>query len=224
MTLKLYQHPLASYCWKVLIALYENGTDFEPVLVDLGDPESRAAFEAVWPLAKMPALRDEARGCTVAESTVVVEYLDTNYPGAAALIPRDADAAWRVRMWDRLFDNHVQGPLQTIVFERLRPPGNADPFGVEQARAQLAAVYGVMDRMLGGTWATGDGFTLADCSAAPALFYADLVVPLAPHRKLSAYLDRLMSRPSVARVLREAEPYFHYFPMDRKPRLVRGSV
>lgn len=223
MTLKFYFHPLSSYCWKALIALYENGTDFEPVLVDPGDPDSRAAFEAVWPLAKMPALRDEARSCTVAESTVVVEYLDTNYPGRTPLIPRDADAAWRARMWDRLFDCYVQGPLQTMVSERLRPAGNNDLFGVERAKAELTKIYGFMDGALGGEWATGGTFTLADCSAAPALFYTDLIVSLTSHRNLSAYLDRLIARPSFARVLREAEPYFEMFPLEHKPQIARAA-
>lgn len=225
MTLKLYFHPLASYCWKALIAFYENGASFEPVFVDPGDAASRSAFEAVWPLAKMPVLRDEARGCTVAESTVVVEYLDANYPGRSPLIPRDPDSAWRVRMWDRVFDNYVQEPMGRIVHDRLRPAGEGDAFGVERARAQLREIYGFLDRSLGaGSWMAGDAFTLADCSAAPALFYADTAEPVGTsHKELSAYLGRLMARPSFARTLKEAEPYFEMFPLERKPQLSRAA-
>lgn len=207
-----------------MIPLYENGTDFEPVLVDLGDAQSRTTFEVVWPLAKFPVLRDGTRGCTVAESTVIAEYLDINHPGRTPLFPRDPDDAWRVRMWDRLFDNYIQAYQQAAVIDRLRPEGAKDPYGVEQAKAQLSKTYGFMDGALAGEWAVGDSFTFADCSAAPALFYADLVVPLAPYRKLSAYLDRLMQRASIARVMKEAEPYFHMVPLDRKPSLTRGAA
>lgn len=225
MTLKLYFHPLASFCWKALIAFYENGTAFEPIIVNHGDEASLAAFKAVWPLAKMPVLVDEGRGCTVAESTVVVEYLDTHYPGRSPLIPRQPDRAWQARMWDRVLDNHVHESMQKIVLDRLRPSGESDAFGVEQARDQLREMYGFLDSSLGaGPWTTGQNFTLADCSAAPALFYADTVEPIGTaHEKLSAYLDRLMARASFARVLQEAEPYFEMFPLERKPEIARAA-
>jgi len=223
MSLRIYSHPLASFCHKALIALYENDTPFEPVLVDLADAASRAAFQAVWPMAKMPVLRDEARNRTVAESTIVIEYLDAFYPGATRLLPADPDRAWQTRMWDRFHDHYVQEPMQRIVGDRLRPAGSNDPHGVEHAKAQLQAAYAVLEReMEGKTWAIGDAFTLADCAAAPALFYADTVVPFAAtHRHLSAYLDRLMERPSFARVLAEAQPYFALFPLEPKPRIDR---
>jgi len=223
MSLKLYYHPLASFCHKALIALYENGTPFEPIIVDLGDAASRAAFHAVWPMAKMPVLRDEARDRTVAESTIVIEYLDAHYPGATRFVPADADRAWQTRMWDRFHDHYVQDPMQRIVGDRLRPAGRNDPHGVEQAQAQLHQAYAVLERQMDGkTWALGDAFTLADCAAAPALFYADTVAPFgATHANLSAYLDRLMARPSFARVLKEAEPYFGLFPLEQKPRIGR---
>lgn len=225
MTLKLYFHPLASFCWKALVALYENGTPFQPVIVNHGDDASLAAFKTVWPLAKMPVLVDEARGCTVAESTIVVEYLDVNYPGGARLIPRDPDRAWRVRMWDRIFDSYVQEPMQKIVIDRLRPQGANDAFGVEQAQVQLREIYEFIDRSLDTEgWMIGGEFTLADCSAAPALFYADTVEPIGPaHEKLSAYLDRLAARPSFERVLKEAEPYFEMFPLEHKPQINRAA-
>jgi glutathione S-transferase len=221
MALELYFHPLASFCHKALIALYENGTPFEPVLVDLGDEASSAAFRALWPMAKMPVLRDEARDRTVAESTIVVEYLDAHYPGTTRFVPADPDDAWQTRMWDRFFDHYVQHPMQKIVTDRLRPAGMSDAWGVEEAKAQLHQAYAVIEQEIGAkTWMIGDAFTLADCSAAPALFYANTVAPFgATQTSLAAYLGRLMSRPSFARVLEEAEPYFALFPMERKPRL-----
>jgi glutathione S-transferase len=225
MSLKFYFHPLASFCWKPLIALYENGTPFEPIIVDLMDEKSAASFRAVWPMGKFPVLRDEARDCTVAESTTVVEYLDGNFPGATRFVPEDPDDAWRTRMWDRLFDNYVHLPMQKIVLDRLRPEDRRDPFGVEQARTELREIYPLIERDLGTkTWMTGKAFTLADCAAAPALFYADTVQPIgAAQRNLSVYLDRLMARPSFARVLEEAEPYFRMFPLEKKPQRVRSS-
>ena len=226
MSLKLYFHPLASFCHKALIAFYENDIAFEPVVVDLGDEKSRAAFEAVWPMAKMPVLRDEARDHTVAESTIIVEYLDAFYPGPTRFLPADSDDAWQGRMWDRFFDHYVQEPMQKIVTDRLRPPGRRDAFGVEQAKRQLRDAYEVLERRLTGrTWMVGDAFTLADGAAAPALFYANTVVPFDPsEQRLIAYLDRLMARPSFARVLAEAEPYFNLFPMETKPRIARPDA
>jgi glutathione S-transferase len=223
LSLTLYFHPLASFCHKALIALYEHEVAFEPVIVDLGDEASRAAFKAVWPMAKMPVLRDRGRERTVAESTVVVEYIDVYYPGALRLVPPDADQAWQARMWDRFHDHYVQEPMQKIVGDRLRPAGGSDPYGVEQAKAQLQVAYGVLDQtMTSRTWALGEAFTLADCAAAPALFYANTVVPIgATQHALSSYLDRLMARPSFARVLEEAEPYFPLFPLERKPQITR---
>lgn len=221
MTLKLYFHPLASFCWKPLIALYENGIAFEPLLVDLMDEASAAAFKAVWPMAKFPVLRDEARGCTIAESSIVVEYLDAHYPGTVRFVPADADGAWRVRMWDRIFDNYVQLPMQKIVGDCLRPPEQRDPLGVEQARVDLRTIYDVIEQELRTqTWIAAESFTLADCAAAPALFYANTVEPFgSAQRALPAYLARLIARPSFTRVLREAEPYFPMFPMAQKPRI-----
>ena len=225
MSLKLYFHPLASFCHKALIALYENGTPFEPVIVDLMDEASSAAFRAVWPMAKMPVLRDEARDRTVAESTIIVEYLDAHYPGTTRFLPADPDGAWQTRMWDRFFDHYLQLPMQKIVTDRLRPAGRNDAWGVEQASAQLHEAYEVLEQEIAAkTWMLGDTFTLADCSAAPALFYANTVVPFAETQKnLAAYVGRLMARPSFARVLEEAEPYFTLFPMERKPRIAAGD-
>jgi glutathione S-transferase len=226
MSLKLYFHPLASFCHKALIALYENRISFEPVIVKLSDEASSATFRAIWPMAKMPVLRDDGRDRTVAESTIIVEYLDNYYPGATRLVPADADRAWQTRMWDRFYDHYVQEPMQKIVTDRLRPKGKSDRFGVEQAKVQVHEAYKIIDQEMGSkTWAMGNAFTLADCAAAPALFYANTVVPIDERQpSLLSYLDRLMARPSFARVLEEAEPYFPLFPLERKPQIARAGA
>ncbi len=214
MGLSLYFHPLASYCWKVLIALYENETPFEPKLVDFGDPAQRDAFFELAPLGKFPLLQDHARNRLVAESTIILEYLATRYPGRTPLLPPDADAALEVRAQDRFFDLQIHEAMQKHVGDKLRPEGQKDPFGVEQAHAQLERAYAILERtMTTRTWAAGDAFSMADCAAAPALYYANLVHPLGvAHSHVSAYLERLKARPSFARVLAEAQPYFSMFP------------
>ena len=226
MSLKLYFHPLASFCHKALIALYENGTSFEPVIVDLAAATSSAAFRAVWPMGKMPVLRDDARDRTVAESTIIIEYLEAHYPGATRFLPADPDGAWQTRMWDRFYDHYVQEPMQKIVTDRLRPAGTNDLYGVERAKDELRNAFALLEReVVAKTWMMGDAFTMADCAAAPALFYAHTVVPFVETQsKLAAYLDRLMARPSFARVLEEAEPYFRLFPMEKKPAIARPAL
>jgi glutathione S-transferase len=216
MSLVFYGHPLASFCWKVLIALYENETPFTWKLVDLGDPASRAEFAAIWPMAKMPVLVDDALGRVVAETSIVIDYLDLHYPGRTRFIPTDPDLARETRFWDRVFDNYLQVPMQKIVADRLRPEGRKDPFGVEEARRLLATGLSLVEGQVAGkAWAVGEDFTMADCAAAPALFYADKVMPLAgAYPDALALLDRLKSRPSFARVIEEAEPYFQYFPAE----------
>jgi glutathione S-transferase len=215
MALTLHFHPLSSFCMKVLIALYENDTPFEPHLVDLGDPTSSAAFKQLWPIAKMPVLRDDARDRTVPESSIIIEYLAQNYPGRIELVPADPDLARQTRLRDRFYDLYVQEPMQKIVGDRLRPAGAQDPFGVEQARALLQTAYGMIEQdMASRSWAMGDAFSMADCAAAPALFYANRVLPFeAGHLNAARYLGRLMERPSFARVVEEARPYFGLFPI-----------
>lgn len=212
--LKLYFHPLSSFCMKVLVALYENETAFEPHIVNLGDEAERAAFLEIWPLGKFPVLRDEARDWLVPESSIIIEYLAQHYPGKVRLLPEDADLARRTRMYDRFYDLHVNVPMQKIVTDKLRPAGQNDAFGVAQARAQLdVALRMVEDDMRAKTWAMGDQFTMADCAAAPALYYADRLSPLRDARpNAAAYLERLRQRPSFVRALTEAEPYFKLFP------------
>lgn len=183
MPLTFHYHPLASFCWKALIALYENGTPFQPHLVDLGNELSRAEFKALWPIAKMPVLRDTTRDRIVPESSIIIEYLDQHYPGRTRFLPADADLARQVRLQDRIFDLYVHEPMQKIVIDRIRPPGKTDPYGVEQARAQLQSAYDMIDAdMANKTWAVGDSFTLADCAASPALFYANEVQPFGSGR------------------------------------------
>jgi glutathione S-transferase len=213
MTLTLYYHPLSSFCWKALIALHEADIAFEPRLVNLGDPADRAAFEAVWPLAKFPVLRDNVRGKTIPESSVIIDYLARTRPAASSLVPSDADLAMQTRLLDRLFDAYIHVPFQQVVAERMRPDGQHDPFGVEQLRGHIRSGYKLIAPMIAGPWAVGETFTMADCAALPALFYADYAVALADWPELAAYLGRLKARPSVARVLAEAEPFFQYFPL-----------
>lgn len=212
MTLVLHYHPLASYCHKVLIALYESGTPFDAVLVNLGDEASRTAFLQISPLGKMPALRDEARDRTLFETSIIIEYLDRYYPGAGRLLPDGFDDALNVRLWDRFFDLYVQEPMQQVVGERLRPEGSEAR--AAEARASLARSYGVIEKTLGADeWIAGKTFSMADCAAAPALFYAETLVPFGgDHPKLAAYYQRLLQRPSFARVLQEAMPYFQFYP------------
>jgi glutathione S-transferase len=212
MSLKLYFHPLSSFCHKVLIALYETGTPFEPCIVDLmGDARE---FKAIWPLGKIPVLRDEAQDRTIPETSIIIEYLAQYFPGQTQLFPADRDLCRQMRLRDRFFDLYVNVPMQKIVTDRLRPAGKNDPYGVEEARALLNKSLGMVDKdMAGNRWAMGDQFTMADCAAAPALFYADMVAPFRDtHKNVAAYLDRLMERPSYARVLKEAQPYFAMVP------------
>jgi glutathione S-transferase len=214
MSLVLHYHPLASFCHKVLIALYENEVPFTPQIVDLGDPEQRAGFLRLWPIGKFPVLQDAARGRMIPESTIVIEYLEHHHPGKERLIPEDPGQARETRLRDRFFDLYVHEPMQKIVGDRLRPEGAKDPHGVDHARKTLRTALGLLEQdMASRTWATGEAFSLADCAAAPALFYGDKVMPIAEHHpNVASYLERLMQRPSYARVLREAQPYFSMFP------------
>ena len=216
MSLTLYFHPLSSFCWKTLIALYENDTPFTPQSVDLSNAAERAALLKLWPVGKFPVLRDDAEDRTIPETSIIIEYLDTLYPGCTRFIPADAKQALQTRLRDRFYDLYVHLPMQKIVGDRLRPSGNKDPHGVEEAKARIASCYGMIDKEIAArTWAMGEAFSIADCAAAPALFYANKVVPFEKsHGNLAAYLDRLKARPAFARVLREAEPYFHMFPQE----------
>ena len=213
MALVLHYHPLSSCCWKVLIALYEAGTPFEPRLLQFGDEDATAAFRALWPTAKIPLLEDDGR--IVPETSIIIEHLDRHHPGAAPLLPRDADARLEARLWDRLFDLYAMTPMQRAVAQHLRPEAERDPRGLDEARRDLAMIYDLIEtRLAGRIWAAGDEFGIADCAAAPALFYAAAVLPYPDgHDVLAAYVDRLLARPSVARTIAEAAPFMAYFPL-----------
>ncbi|MBN9578819.1 MAG: glutathione S-transferase family protein [Alphaproteobacteria bacterium] len=215
MALKLYYHPLSSFCHKVLIALYENDAPFEPVLVDLGEEKSRAAFLKIWPMGQFPVLVDEGRNHMVPESSIIIEYLNQHYPGKTKLLPEDGERARQTRMRDRFFDFHVHIHMQKIMGDRRRPDGGHDPIGVQDAKDRVLRAYALIEEDLAQkTWAMGDDFTMADCAAAPALFYGSMGVPFGEHKNAAAYLERLKQRPSYTRVLKEAEPYFSMLPKE----------
>jgi glutathione S-transferase len=201
--LTLYGHPISSYTWKVLSALYENGTAFDAITVD---QNTYADFIAKWPMGKFPILLDSDRNTMVTETSVIIEYLDAHFPGRTRFIPKDIDAALEVRRWDRVFD-HLNTTMSKIVVDNIRPDGQRDPFGVEEAKRVIASIYSVIETQL------SDAFTMADCAAAPALWYATRNAPLdGKSPRIAAYLGRLCARPSFARAVKESEPLFHLYP------------
>lgn len=212
MPLTLFAHPFSSYCQKVLLALYENGTAFTYRHLGTEDPDAGAEWAGLWPLKRMPILVDDGR--PVFESSIIIEHLDLFHPGPARLLPADPKAALAVRMMDRFFDNYVATPMQKIVLDHLRPAGERDAYGVAQARALLDDAYRWLDGQVAERrWACGDDFTLADCAAAPSLFYADWVHAIdSAFGHARAYRARLLARPSVARAVDEARPYRKLFP------------
>jgi glutathione S-transferase len=220
MSLRLYSHPLASFCHKVLIALYESGTPFEAVMVDHANPGDHARLLDLWPVGKMPVLHDSARDRTIPESSIIVEYLDLYEPGPASLLPADPDTRLDARLWDRFFDLHIHDPMQRIVLDRIRPKDQRDPVAVTAAEERLTLAYAMVEnRMASRTWVVGDAFSIADCAAAPALFYAGIIHPFGLDQPaLRNYFERLVARPSFHRVLVEAQPWFKNFPFhDRMP-------
>ena len=211
----LYAHPFSSYSQKVLIALYENATPFE--YRSLEEPSANAELVSLWPLKRFPVLVDQGR--TILEATTIIEHLQIHYPSAVRLIP-DGDFGIEVRMLDRVFDNYVMTPMQKIVANQLRPEPDRDPYGVTEARGILDGIYAWLDeRLADRTWIAGDTFTLADCAAAPSLFYADWAQPIPPTcTNLRACRARLLAHPSVARAVDEARPYRSYFPLGAPDR------
>jgi glutathione S-transferase len=216
MSLTLYAHPFASYCWKVLIALYENATPFNYRLVE--DAAGWEELETLWPIKRFPLLRDG--DATIVESSIIVEYLMCRYPGTAPMIPANDDAALTVRFMDRFFDNYVMTPVQTLVSDRMRTETERDTKGVADARKMLDVAYGWLEAHLAPeAWASGNTFSLADCSAAPALFYADWVHPVGDRFSgVLAYRGRVLARRSVARVVDEARPFRKLFPRGAPDR------
>ena len=218
MVMQLFGHPFSSYTWKAEIALYENNTPFEFRMVGPEHPENGAELSRRSAVGKFPLLVDG--DIAVFESSAIIEYLEAVHPGPVALIPADREAAVKVRMMDRVFDNYVMNVMAVMVGNALRPEENRDPYGVERARADLDRIYAWLDGELAGrNWACGADFTLADCAAAPSLFYADWAHTIAnQHAALKAYRARLACRPSVARCINEARPYRAYFPLGAPDR------
>jgi glutathione S-transferase len=216
MSLTLYAHPFAAYCWKALIALYENAIPFTYRLVE--DAAGWAELERLWPIKKFPLLRDG--DATIVESSIIVEYLMRRHPGPTRMIPVNDDAALAVRFMDRFFDNYVTSPMQTLVSDRMRTETERDATSVADARKMLDVAYGWLEGQLTpGAWASGSTFSLADCSAAPALFYADWVHPIGNRFPgVLAYRNRVLARPSVTRVVDEARPFRRLFPQGAPNR------
>jgi glutathione S-transferase len=208
----LYAHPFASYCQKVVIALYENDTPFSYRMLVPEDPSAMSELEELWPLKKFPVLLDD--GHAVFESSIIIEYLAIRHPGHIRLLPADARAALEVRMMDRFFDNYIMAPMQRIVADFIRGKSDRDPISVAEACSALDSAYGwlngVMEKRV---WAAGEAFSMADCAAAPSLFYSDWVREISEKfAHLRAYRKRLLERPSVARTVEEARPYRNLFP------------
>ena len=215
--LQLFAHPFSSYCQKVLIALYADETPFEYRMLDQDHPDNMEELQRHWPMAQFPVLLDD--GAPVIETTCIIEHLQATHSGPNPWIP-EGDAGRRVRFLDRFFDLYVMDQMTVKVFDAIRPENSRDPFGVDKAMGRLQTAYDWLEAQLGDcSWAIGDTFTLADCAAAPALFYADWVEPIGPTRpKLSAYRARLLEHPQVARCVEEARPYRHYFPLGAPDR------
>lgn len=216
MILKLYSHPFSSYCQKVLMALWENGIAFE--YRHLEEPGASEELASLWPLRKFPVLVDG--GKTVVESSIIIEYLDRHHPGPVRFLPDEPEAALEVRLMDRFFDNYVMAEMTKPVIEALKPGGGRREEAHSEARSALEAAYSWLEgRLDGRTWAAGDDFTMADCAAAPSLFYADWVHEIAPaFPRLREYRARLLGRPSFARAVEEGRPYRGYFPLGAPDR------
>ena len=213
--MKLYAHPFSSYSQKVLIALYENATPFE--YRNLEEPAANAELATLWPLKRFPVLLDDGR--CILESSTIVAHLQAHHPGPVCLIP-PGHAGLEVHMLDRVFDNYVMTPMQKVVLDMLRPAADRDRYGVVEARELLDQIYLWLDQRLEGRhWIAGAGFTLADCAAAPSLFYADWAHEIpAGYGRLRAYRARLLNHPSIVRVVEEARPFRHYFPLGAPAR------
>ncbi|MFN3472865.1 MAG: glutathione S-transferase family protein [Blastomonas sp.] len=218
MTLQLFAHPFSSYCQKVLIALYEHDTPFTLRMVGPDHPENQAQLSALSPVGKFPLLLDGERA--VMEATTIIEYLQVTCPGGTPLIPANPAAAVEVRMLDRIFDNYVMTPQGKIVVDAMRAEDARDPAGLTEAKAMLETMYAWLDgHMRSRIWAAGDAFTLADCAAAPALFYADWSHPIPDAlTALKAYRARLLARPSFARAVDEARAFRFFFPLGAPDR------
>lgn len=218
MSLVLYGHPFSSYTQKVLVALYENGTPFEFRPLGPDWPQHFEDWARRWPLLKFPVLVDGDR--SVAETSIIIEYLHDEHGGPVRLLPSDPKAALEVRFLDRFFDLHVMNAAQYAVDGAITGDPEKQRWGLERSIEHLERAYGWLEGHLEGkTWAAGEDFSLADCAAAPALFYADWVHPIAEtHPRVRAYRSRLLARPSFARAVEEARPYRSLFPLGAPDR------
>jgi len=218
MSLALYGHPFSSYTQKVLIALYENGTPFELRCISPETPEHSAEWLRRWPIGQFPVLLDGER--SIAESSIIIEYLALTHPGPVRLLPQDPMAALDVRFLDRFFDLHVMNAMQRAVNGALTGDPIKREEGMAAAVERLERAYAWLERELAGrTWAAGADFTLADCAAAPSLFYADWTHPISDaFPLLRAYRTRLLARPSFARAVDEARPFRPFFPLGAPNR------
>ncbi|MBL6752072.1 MAG: glutathione S-transferase family protein, partial [Nevskia sp.] len=216
--MKLYYFPLSTYSQKALIAFHEKQVPFEPVLVDLRDPQQRAQYQKTYPLGKVPLLvRDN--GWMIPESTIIIEFLDTHSERGQRLIPADPERARQTRFMDRMMDLYLDNNVITLVFQSWKPPAQRDQEAIEQARRQIGITYDYMERALAGKpWLTGDEFSMADCAAAPALLYAQQHCPFADRPNISAYWERLRARPSYAKVLAEVMPYLEKLAAAANPK------
>ena len=225
-TLTLHMHPLASYCWKVLIALREIGAPFEQAVAQ-GPSRDDPRLTAIWPFGKIPVLEDAGRGEVVAETSIIIDYLQQHYPGPDRLIPNDPAAAREVRLWDRFADLYLSGNMQKIVGDRLRPKDARDAHGVHEAKLQLDIAYSMLEqRMTGQPWAGGEAFSMADCAAFPPLFFLQTMHPYRTrYPGIGDYVDRMLERPSVRETVRAAQPVFQYFPFADalEPRFINGD-
>lgn len=217
MTLQLFAHPFSSYCWKVQIPLDADGTAYTYRNVDPSNPDAGAEMVRLWPLGKFPVLLDD--GEVVVETTCIIEHLQARHPGPNTWIPA-GEHGRRVRFLDRFFDLHIQGNMQPTVNNAIRAEDQRDPFGAEQGLNKLGIAYDWLEENLPDSeWAAGDSFTLADCAAAPALFYADWIEEIGDGRpRLKAYRARLLAHPAVSKSVEGARPYRHYFPLGAPDR------
>lgn len=216
MSLQFFGHPFSSYTQKVLIALWADETPFEYRMIGPDHPDNLNELKRHSPFGQFPLLIDE--GTAVFESTPIIEHLQAHHPGPAKWIP-EGETGRRVRFLDRFFDLHVMYNMQSVVADALRPEGSRDPYGVARARERLNTAYDWLETQFDGEWAAGTMFTLADCAAAPSLFYADWVERIGPARpKLAAYRARLLAHPVVARAVDEGRPYRAFFPLGAPDR------
>ena len=216
--IQLFGHPFSSYTWKALIAFWEKDIAFDFRALGPDHPENGEEFAHLWPIGKFPLLLDGGR--QVMEATSIIDYLEVAFPQATRLIPEDPLSAQHVRMLDRIFDNYVMEPTQRVVANAMLPERRQDPENVAAAEAALDRIYDWLDAHLAKReWAAFDDFSLADCAAAPSLFYADWVLPIGDTRPhLSAYRGRLLARPTIARAVEGARPYRHLFPLGAPDR------